>query len=231
MRAQGCFFGKITFFAKRPVHLIGRNLVEPYSGPPRGISVRIFSAHPRTAGAIHKVLRTEYICLKEQLRVFYAAVHMTFCRKIYNHIEPVFHEKAVYKRTVADISTYESAAVIVYVFSYCAEISCISKCVEHDNTDVVVLLQHIFNKIRAYKTGSTGNEVSFHFVSECYVCSKSKYTQVFKSGNNFAVSLSTLVPVGFKSTGLFARPHVIHEIEVFFVAFVGLVTFAPHFFP
>ena len=122
----------------------------------------ILACYPGTTGSIQQVLRTQDIGLEEQLRILYATVHMAFCRKIHHIVKLELCEQFIHQSTVADVSLYEETTFVIDIFCNRSQIASVCQSVQHHKFHVIVLLQHIFHEIRAYKASSSCNKISLH---------------------------------------------------------------------
>ena len=87
---------------------------------------------------------------------------MTFCSKINYIIKIILSKKFISQRTVADIAFHKLTTFAIDISCYRTQISCISQQVENYNLYILMLCQHIFDKVSTNKTGSTGNQISLH---------------------------------------------------------------------
>ena len=159
VRAVGAYrgvFGEVTFRSERAIYFVCAYLVEAFALLPGRVSRSVFACNPRPAGSVEQVLSAQYVCLKEQLRGFYAAVYVAFGCKVHHIVYVVLGKKAVGQFAVAYVSVYEYAPLAVYIVLYCTVVACIRQEVEHNYLDVfilILLVKKVFDEIGADKSG------------------------------------------------------------------------------
>ena len=79
---------------------------------------------------------------------------MAFCSKVNDDIRVLLFEKLIYAFPVADIELYESEIRVVHYALKCGQIACICQFIKTDDPVIGICLEHMENKIRAYKTCS-----------------------------------------------------------------------------
>ena len=108
-------FRKESCIAQTAIDLVRRNLVKTNAGFPRRVALFVLADHPIAARTIQQILRTENICLQEELRIFDTAVHVALRGKVYDHVEVIFSKQIVDQRAIANIATHEEAALLIDV--------------------------------------------------------------------------------------------------------------------
>ena len=116
-------FRKESCIAQTAIDLVRRNLVEANAGFPRRVALFVLTGDPIAARTIQQILRTENICLQEELRIFDTAVHVALSCKIYDHIEMIFGKQIVDQLAIAYVSAHEEAALLIDVVGDSAQIA------------------------------------------------------------------------------------------------------------
>ncbi len=150
-------FGEITFGSERAIHFVGRHLMIAHTLSPSRITLFVFTHHPCTTCTVQQVLCSEDIRNQEQLRIFDAAVHMTFGSKIHYIVKAVLSKKTVYDITVTNISLDKETAFVVNVFGNRSQVTCIRQSVQYHDFDIAVFGQDVLDVIRTDKTCGTGH--------------------------------------------------------------------------
>ena len=100
--------------------------MEAFSCFPDGVSRLVLARNPCAAGGVQEVLRAQYVGLKEQLGVLYAAVNVALGREVDNIIYIVFGKQLVGEFTVAYVPVYEYAPLTVNIVFDCAVVAGVS---------------------------------------------------------------------------------------------------------
>lgn len=136
--------------------------METHTASPSRIAGCIASHDPCGASGVEQTLRTEDVGLKEELRVFDAAIHVALCCKVHHHVKAVVGEESVDERAVADVAFDKEAARVVNVVGNGAEIAGIGEEVKHHDLNVGVFLENVLHVVGSDETGASGDEISFH---------------------------------------------------------------------
>ena len=116
-------FRKEARVAQTAIDLVRRNLVKANACFPHRVALFVFAGDPIAARTIEQILRTENICLQEELRIFDTAVHVALRGKVYDHVEMIFGKQIVYQFTIAYVSAHEEAALLIDVVGDSAQIA------------------------------------------------------------------------------------------------------------
>ena len=107
---------------------------------PCWITLLVFTCHPCTTCSIHKVLCTEDVYRKEQLRIFNRTVNMTFCSKVYEIVNVIFSKELINKLTVTDVTLYKDATLVINIILDSTEVTSIGKCIEDNNLNFFIYI-------------------------------------------------------------------------------------------
>ena len=116
-------FRKESCIAKTAIDLVCRNLVKTNAAFPRRVALFVLARHPVAARAIQQILRTENICLQEELRIFDTAVHVALRGKVYDHVEVICSKQLIDQFAIAYVSAHEEAALLIDVVGDSAQIA------------------------------------------------------------------------------------------------------------
>ena len=123
VRLERRIFRKESCIAQTAINLIRRNLVKANAGFPRRVALFVLTGNPIAASTIQQILRTENICLQEELRIFDTAVHVALRGKVYDHVEVIFSKQLVDQLAIAYVSAHEEAALLIDVIGDSAQIA------------------------------------------------------------------------------------------------------------
>ena len=165
--AQGRFLREVALVAQRTIDLVGRYLMVALSWLPRRISLFVLACDPCATGSVQQVLCAQDVNGKEQLWIFYGAVHVRLCGEVHHIVYIILAEQLVGQGAVTNVSFDEDTTFTVDVVFDCAQVACIGEGVEHDDFDLLVLIlvvEEIFDEVGADESGSTCHEIGFHLL-------------------------------------------------------------------
>ena len=111
---------------------------------------------PCISCGIQKNCRSNHIRLHKNLRILDTSVYVALCRKMYNSVNIVLLENLIYSFYITDVFFNKDIVFIVFKFFQIFRISCISKFIQINNFNILILFKHIMNIIASDKSGSTG---------------------------------------------------------------------------
>ena len=151
---------EIALCTERSVHLVGGNLDVFLSFLP-GLGRSVVPGFLRTLKQIHG---SQNIGLHEDLGIRDGTVYMALRRKVDHIVKVVFFEQAADQLFIADISLNKYMAGIALDALQVFKISGIGQLVKVDKKNVVILFQHVVNKVGADKAGAACDQIFFHVV-------------------------------------------------------------------
>ena len=113
---------------------------------------------------IHHNLCSEYVCLKEDLRILNGTVNVRLSCKVNYNIWVLIFKDLIDGFSVCDVRLIELEVRIFHGICQSGHIACISKTVNADDLVVRILTKHMVNKITADKTRSACNDYIHSFV-------------------------------------------------------------------
>ncbi len=151
-QSRGCggtagWFHKVALGTQRAVDLIGGNLQVLLALFPRLCGGII----PGVLAALQQVHGAQHIALDKDLGVFDAAVNMAFGCKVDDIIRIVLSDQVGDERFVADVALHKDVTGVILDVLQVLEVAGIGQLVEVDEADVLILFQHIVDKVRADK--------------------------------------------------------------------------------
>ena len=121
--------------------------------------------HPRRLRTVKHYCCAKYICLDENLRIFYAAVNMTFSRKMDDSLYVIFGKDLCNGILISNIRPDERIVRIVLNILEVFKIASVCKYIHIDYPDVTAILpEHIVNIVRTDKTGTACYKISSHLI-------------------------------------------------------------------
>ena len=156
-------FGKEAGLAQRAVHFVGGDMVE----------AAVFIAGLELARAVHPVAarrfdkreRTHVVGLHEGAGALDGVVHMALGREVDDAADVVLGEQALDELLVADIALHEGVVGHTFTLGYVGKVAGVGELIEVDDMIFRILFAEVRNKVRAYESGTAGNEYGFHMLS------------------------------------------------------------------
>ena len=84
---------------------------------------------------------------------------MGLCSKIDDIVRIIFLQKICNQFLIADISLHEDMTRIILNLLQILQVSCISQLIQVDDLDVLILLEHVIDKVRADESGASGYQI------------------------------------------------------------------------
>ena len=158
MRRQRRGLGKVSFRSQCAIHLICGNLKVLLPCFP---SFRLCII-PSLFSTLQQIDRPHYISLYEDLRIRDTTIHMTLRREVDDIIEIILGKQVFHQYFVTDISLYEDMARIFLHILQVFQIARVSQLVQIHQSNIRIFIQHVIDKVRADKTGTSCDQIGFH---------------------------------------------------------------------
>jgi len=123
--------------------------------------------------------RAHVVGLHEGAGALDGVVHMALGREVDDATDVVLSEQALDELLVADIALHEGVVGHTFTLSYVGEVAGVGELIEVDDMIFRILFAEVRNKVRAYESGTAGNEYGFHVFLRRYACSFSLAMQRF----------------------------------------------------
>ena len=93
---------------------------------------------------------------------------MTFSSEVHHIVKLIPDKQVFHQLTVADVALHKETTFIVYVIGNSTQVASVSQSIQYYEANVVVLLQHVFHKVRANKSGGSSNKISLHIIKSLF---------------------------------------------------------------
>ena len=159
MGAQRRGLHEVAFGAQGTIHLIGGHLQVLLALFP-GLG---FGIIPGILAALQQVDRAQDVAFHKDFGVLDAAVHVAFRREVDDVVGVILDNQVGDQRLIADIPLHKDMTGIPLDVLEVLQIAGIGQLVQVHQTDILVFLQHVVDKVGADKTGAAGDKIGFHY--------------------------------------------------------------------